>query len=63
LLKAGDLPYHKVGSHRRIYLKDLTAYRKRRELARKAALDSIAKEALESGLYDWTGIPEGGEDG
>ncbi len=62
LLEAAGLPYHKVGSHRRIYLKDLVAYRKRRDAARKAALDRIAKEAFESGLYDRTGIPEGGED-
>jgi excisionase family DNA binding protein len=62
LLEAGELPHHKAGSHRRIYLKDLTAYQKRRDMERKAALDRIAKEAFESGLYDRTGIPEGGED-
>ena len=62
LLEAGELPYHKTGSHRRIYLQDLTAYRKRRDMERKAALDRIAKEAFESGLYDRNGMPEGGED-
>jgi excisionase family DNA binding protein len=62
LLEAGELPYHKAGSHRRIYLMDLLAYQKRRNAERKAALDRIAKEAFESGLYDSTGIPEGGED-
>ncbi len=62
LLEAGDLPFHKAGSHRRIYLKDLAAYQKRRDVERKAALDRIAKEAFESGLYDRTGIPEDGED-
>jgi hypothetical protein len=56
------LLHHKIGSHRRIYLKDLIAYRKRRDAERKVALDRIAKEAFESGLYDRTGIPEGGED-
>ena len=62
LLEAGDLSYHKAGSHRRIYLKDLVAYQKRRDVERKAALDRIAKEAFESGLYERSGIPEGGED-
>jgi hypothetical protein len=56
------LPYHCAGSHRRIYLKDLVAFQKRRDAERKAALDRIAKEAFESGLYERTGIPEGGED-
>lgn len=62
LLDAGELPYHKAGSHRRIYLKDLLAYQKRRNAERKAALNRIAKEAFESGLYDRTGIPEDGEE-
>src|SRR5271166_982053 len=31
LLEAGELPYHKAGSHRRIYLRDLIAYQKRRD--------------------------------
>ena len=62
LLEAGELPYHKAGSHRRIYLRDLVGYQKRRDAERKRALDRIAKEAYEAGLYDRTGIPDGGED-
>jgi len=62
LLEAAELPYHKVGSHRRIDLRDVVAYRKRRDAERKQALDRIAKEAYEAGLYDRTGMPEGGED-
>ncbi len=62
LLESGELPYHKVGTHRRIHLKDVIAYQKRRDSARKAALNRLAKEAYEAGLYDRTGIPEGGED-
>ena len=62
LLEAGELPYHKAGSHRRIYLRDFVVYQKRRDAERKLALDRIAKEAYEAGLYDRTGIPDGGED-
>src|ERR1041384_7749214 len=62
LLEAGLLPYHKAGSHRRIYLKDLLAYQRRRDEERKAALNRISKEAFESGLYDRTGIPVSAED-
>lgn len=62
LLDSKELPYHKVGSHRRIYLRDLVAYQKQRDAARRVALDQIAKEAFESGLYDRTAIPEGGQD-
>lgn len=61
-LEAGELPYHKAGSHRRIYLRDLLDYQKRRNAERRAALDRMAKDAFDAGLYDRTGIPEGGED-
>jgi len=61
-LESGELPYHKAGSHRRVYLRDLIAYQKRRDAERKDALNRIAKEAYEAGLYDRTGIPEGGEE-
>ena len=62
LIDAGELPFHMAGTHRRIFLNDLVAYQKRRDSARKAALDQIAKDAFESGLYDRTGMPEGGQD-
>jgi hypothetical protein len=35
---------------------------RRRDLERRAALNRIAKEAFECGLYDRIEIPEGGED-
>jgi excisionase family DNA binding protein len=62
VLDMGQLPYHKTGSHRRIYLKDLLAYQKSRDAARRRSLNRLAREAFDAGLYDRTGIPEGGQD-
>lgn len=46
-LEAGAIPYHKVGTHRRIKMSDLMAYRKKsRELSR-AALQELADQAQE----------------
>ena len=62
LLDAGEMPYSLVGKHRRIQLSDVIAYSKRKA-ERKAALDKMARDAYEAGLYDkGAGIPEGGEE-
>lgn len=62
LLDAGEIPYSLVGRHRRIQMSDLVEYAKRR-VARRAALDKMARDAYDAGLYDRTiGIPEGGRD-
>jgi excisionase family DNA binding protein len=52
LLDAGEMPYILVGKHRRVALRDVIAYGKRRAAARKSALDQIARDAFEAGLYD-----------
>lgn len=52
LLEAGQIPFHRVGSHRRIRLDDLLAYRRRRSEERKAMLAGMAADAQELGLYD-----------
>ena len=62
LLNAGEMPYNLVGKHRRIALRDVLAYAKRRAGARTSALDKMARDAYESGLYDNATIPEGGQD-
>jgi excisionase family DNA binding protein len=61
LLDAGEMPYHLVGKHRRIALRDVLAYIKRRA-GRRAALDKMARDAFEAGLYDNVTIPEGDSD-
>lgn len=42
LLDAGAIPSYKVGSHRRVYLKDLKAFKEKRERARKG-LDRLTQ--------------------
>jgi excisionase family DNA binding protein len=52
MLDAGEMPYHLVGKHRRVLLRDVLAYAKRRAAARRAALDQMARDAYQAGLYD-----------
>jgi excisionase family DNA binding protein len=62
LLDAGAMQYDLVGKHRRIALRDVLAYAKRRAEGRRTALDKMARDAFEAGLYDNASIPEGGGD-
>ena len=62
LLDAGEMPYAFVGKHRRIALRDVLAYAKQRA-DRKDALDRMARDAFEAGLYhENASIPDGGAD-
>ena len=45
LLEKGDMPFHKIGTHRRVLFKDLMDYRGRSQVNRKAALDELASRA------------------
>lgn len=51
-LEAGDLPYHMVGTHRRLRLADVLAYRDRMDAQSEQALAAMTAEAEELGLYD-----------
>ena len=62
LLDAGEMPYSLVGKHRRITLRDVLTYAKRQASARRSALDKMARDAYEAGLYDDGAIPKGGQD-
>jgi excisionase family DNA binding protein len=61
LLDAGEMPYHLVGKHRRIALRDVLAYAKRRD-GRRLALDTMARDAFNAGLYQNATMPEGSSD-
>lgn len=52
LLEKGEIPFHLVGTHRRIYVRDVMAYRLKRDLMRRETLDSIAKREISRGSYD-----------
>jgi excisionase family DNA binding protein len=62
LLDAGEMTYHRIGKHRRIALREVLAYSKRRAESRRAALDTMTRDAFGAGLYDNAAIPEGGSD-
>lgn len=47
LIESGRIPFHKVGTHRRIYAKDIVDYRKRRDEEGLAALEELAAQAQE----------------
>lgn len=50
LLEEGELPFHKVGTHRRIMLQDLEGYRERMEKEREEALTELTRQSQELGL-------------
>jgi excisionase family DNA binding protein len=62
LVENGDVPFHMVGSHRRIYLRDLLDYKRRRDAARHGAINDMARSEMEAGTYDTVVLPEGAED-
>jgi excisionase family DNA binding protein len=50
LLERGELPYRKVGTHRRVLFKDLVELREQSTVKRKKALDELAAQAQEIDL-------------
>jgi excisionase family DNA binding protein len=62
LLETGAMAHHRVGNQRRVYLKDVLQFAKKRDDERQAALDRLTRDAFDAGLYERTGIPEGGSD-
>lgn len=47
LLEKGEIPYHKVGSHRRIRLEDVMRYKQEILTKSRAALDELTAQAQE----------------
>jgi excisionase family DNA binding protein len=52
VLERGDIPFHKVGAHRRVYVRDLFAYKAKRDGLRRKVLDDLVQSEVDEGLYD-----------
>jgi excisionase family DNA binding protein len=50
LLERGELPFEKVGTHRRIRLADVIAYRQAQDQRRREALDDMVRQGEDLGL-------------
>jgi excisionase family DNA binding protein len=52
LLEEGQIPYRKVGNHRRVKLADVLTYKRESDKQSKAILDQLVAEAQAQGLYE-----------
>ena len=52
LLEKGEIPFHLVGTHRRMYVRDVVAYKSKRDTARRDILNDLAKREFAKGDYD-----------
>lgn len=51
LLEKGEIPFHRVGTHRRVTFKDLLEYEKQRDKKRREAMDRLTDQVHKAGLY------------
>ena len=51
VLEKGEIPFHRVGSHRRVTFKDLIEYEKKRDRKRRESMDRLTDEVIKAGLY------------
>lgn len=51
LLEKGEIPFHMTGTHRRMYVRDVLAYKAKRDADRRKALNDLAKREFEQGDY------------
>jgi excisionase family DNA binding protein len=59
VLEAGEIPYRKVGRHRRVLMKDVLAYKQKMQVKSSAAMDELVKLSEEMGGYDHAGVTAG----
>ena len=52
LLEKGEISFHLVGTHRRMYVRDVIAYKTRRDTDRRGKLDALARTEFAKGAYE-----------
>ena len=52
LLEEEKIPFHRVGTHRRVYFKDLLGFERQRDASRRKSLDKLMGDVDEAGFYD-----------
>jgi excisionase family DNA binding protein len=52
VLERDEIPHHMVGTHRRVYVRDLLAYKAKRDSKRRQTLDDLTRAEARDGLYD-----------
>ena len=60
LLESGEIPFHRVGSHRRVTFKDLRDYSGKRDIHRRARVGGLFKKIKEAAMvgpagWTWSG--------
>jgi excisionase family DNA binding protein len=51
-LEKNEIPFHLVGTHRRVYVRDLLTYKLHRDGKRRQVLDDLTRAEAAEGLYD-----------
>jgi excisionase family DNA binding protein len=52
VLEKGGISFHMVGTHRRMYVRDVIAYKSQRDFSRRSVLNDLAKREFAKGDYD-----------
>ncbi|MGA3128698.1 MAG: excisionase family DNA-binding protein [Candidatus Korobacteraceae bacterium] len=52
LLSRNEIPFHMIGTHRRLYARDVLAYKSKRDNARRKTLDDLSRAEYDEGIYD-----------